>query len=210
MTLVSYPLISVENLSCIREERTLFASLSFDLEAGELIQVEGPNGAGKSSLLAIVAGLGDSATGKVCYLNQAIGEVRAQYHQDLLFIGHHSGINTVLTPLENLAFYARIQPCQPLDHWQVLDTVGLFGFEDVPVGQLSAGQQRRVALARLWLSRARVWVLDEPFTAIDKKGVAALEQRLWQHCQQGGAVLMTSHQDLAKPPSQRLLLEAVS
>ncbi len=204
-----YPIIFVNNLSCVREERQLFEDLSFTLATTELVQVEGPNGVGKSTLLAIVAGIGARASGEIHYQGQPIDRVKKHYHEDLLFIGHQSGINTVLTPLENLAFYTKMQPCHDIDHWDVLEKVGLLGFEDVPVDQLSAGQQRRVALTRLWLSKARLWILDEPFTAIDKAGVTLLENKLQQHCQQGGAALITTHQDLNIPVTRRLVLEPV-
>ncbi|WKE66768.1 cytochrome c biogenesis heme-transporting ATPase CcmA [Gallaecimonas kandeliae] len=205
---MTYPLLAADNLCCIREERCLFEGLSFSLEPGQLVQLEGRNGAGKSSLLALLAGLARPDAGQVYYLGQPIEAVRQAYHQDLLFIGHQGGINPVLSPLENLAFYAKVLPAHPVDPWELLDRVGLFGFEEQPVGQLSAGQQRRVALARLWQSKARLWLLDEPMTAVDKKGVQALEAQLEAHCQGGGAVIFTTHQPLGLSLSHCLKLEA--
>lgn len=203
---MSYPLLAVDNLACIREERLLFEKLSFALEAGSLVQLEGPNGVGKSSLLAILAGLSSPLEGEVRYRGQPLVKVRAQYYEDLLFLGHKSGVNPVLSPLENLRFYQQVLPSHDLDLWELLDLVGLFGMEELPVGQLSAGQQRRVALARLWLSKASCWLLDEPFTAIDALGVKKLEARLEEHCQQGGLVVLTTHQSLALAPALRLNL----
>ena len=115
----------------------------------------------------------------------------------MLFIGHQPGIKAVLTPFENLQFYQAVRGTT--DHpaiWRATEQVGLVGYEDLPVAQLSAGQQRRVALARLWLA-APLWILDEPLTAIDKQGVAELISLFEQHAQRGGMVLLTTHQDLA-------------
>ncbi len=199
-------LLAAQDLSCIREERLLFDGLDLHLNAGELVQLEGPNGAGKTSLLRILAGLSQPEQGQVFYQGQPIGKVREAYHQDLLFIGHQSGVNQTMTPLENLAFYARVMASRDQDLWAMLARVGLAGFEDIPVGQLSAGQQRRVALARLWLSPARIWILDEPFTAIDKQGVAELELLFAVHCDNGGAVMLTTHQDMGSASARRLSL----
>ena len=205
---MTFSLLTADNLSCVREERLLFSELSLTVDSGALLQLEGPNGVGKTSLLKILAGLGQPETGTVRYLGEPINRVRDAFHADLLYLGHQCGVNPVLSPLENLRFYASVMPAKTVDFFELLDTVGLFGFEEQPAGQLSAGQQRRVALARLWLSPARLWILDEPFTAIDKKGVSALEARFEQHCQQGGAILLTTHQDLGARLSGRITLEA--
>ncbi|WP_341504212.1 cytochrome c biogenesis heme-transporting ATPase CcmA [Gallaecimonas sp. GXIMD4217] len=199
-------MLAAQDLCCIREERVLFEGLDLHLHPGELVQLEGPNGAGKTSLLRILAGLSQAEEGQVFYLGEPIHKAREAYHQDLLFLGHQSGVNQTMTALENLAFYARVLPSRDQDLWAILARVGLAGFEDVPVGQLSAGQQRRVALARLWLSPARIWILDEPFTAIDKQGVAELELLFAVHCEGGGVVLLTTHQDLGSANARRLSL----
>lgn len=135
------------------------------------MQIEGQNGAGKTSLLRILAGLAEADEGQVNWRDNNIRRDRAKYHQDLLFLGHQPGIKSVLTPFENLLFYQSVfQKVDSATIWQALAQVGLVGYEDLPVSQLSAGQQRRVALARLWLSQAPLWILDEPLTAIDKQG----------------------------------------
>ena len=123
---------------------------------------------------------------------------RDEFHQDLLFLGHQTGIKRELTAYENLHFYQAIHApsVTQTDIFQALLQVGLGGREDIPVGQLSAGQQRRVALARLWLSQQLLWVLDEPLTAIDKQGVKVLETLFLNHAKQGGIVLLTTHQDM--------------
>jgi heme exporter protein A len=191
-------MLEAKNLSCIRDERTLFSALSFRVTPGDIIQVEGPNGAGKTSLLRILAGLARPDSGEVCWHGQNTLRQRERYHQDLLFLGHQPGIKTMLTPFENLQFYQAVRTSPDRQAiWQALEQVGLVGYEDLPVAQLSAGQQRRVALARLWLSDSPLWILDEPLTAIDKQGVAELISLFEQHAQQGGMVLLTTHQDLA-------------
>ncbi|WP_114193173.1 cytochrome c biogenesis heme-transporting ATPase CcmA [Edaphovirga cremea] len=185
------------NLSCVRDERSLFNNLSFILSPGEIVQVAGQNGAGKTSLLRILAGLAQPDKGEVHWQGRNTRRNRDRYHQYLLFLGHQPGIKSVLTPFENLAFYQSVSAnSDPQALWSALERVGLVGYEDVPVAQLSAGQQRRVALARLWLSSAPLWILDEPLTAIDKQGVGELMSLFEQHAEQGGMVLLTTHQDL--------------
>ncbi|MFY8272868.1 cytochrome c biogenesis heme-transporting ATPase CcmA [Pseudoalteromonas sp. SSDWG2] len=190
-------MLHVDAVTCIKQERCLFEDLSFELNSGEIMQLEGPNGAGKTSLLRILAGFAEPMQGQVKYQNHCIARHYDEYAQDVLFIGHKTGVNTQLNALENCQFWLETHGLQAnVDLYDVLANLGLVGLEDVPVRQLSAGQQRRVALARLWLNRAPLWLLDEPFTAVDKKGVNLLQQRFAQHLAQGGAILLTSHQDL--------------
>lgn len=185
------------NLSCVRDERTLFSGLSFTIEPGEMVQIEGPNGAGKTSLLRILAGLSSPEAGEVRWQGVNTRRQRDVFHQQLLYLGHQPGVKSVLTAYENLAFYQSVNGTASADAiYQALENVGLLGYEDVTVAQMSAGQQRRVALARLWLSDAPLWILDEPLTAIDKQGVSTLIELFEQHAQRGGMVLLTTHQDL--------------
>ncbi|BBR87666.1 TPA: cytochrome c biogenesis heme-transporting ATPase CcmA [Escherichia coli] len=187
-------MLEARELLCERDERTLFSGLSFTLNAGEWVQITGSNGAGKTTLLRLLTGLSRPDAGEVLWQGQPLHQVRDSYHQNLLWIGHQPGIKTRLTALENLHFYHRDgDTAQCLE---ALAQAGLAGFEDIPVNQLSAGQQRRVALARLWLTRATLWILDEPFTAIDVNGVDRLTQRMAQHTEQGGIVILTTHQQL--------------
>ncbi len=186
-------MLEARELLCERDERTLFSGLSFTLNAGEWVQITGSNGAGKTTLLRLLTGLSRPDAGDVLWQGQPLHQVRDSYHQNLLWIGHQPGIKTRLTALENLHFYHRDgDTAQCLE---ALAQAGLAGFEDIPVNQLSAGQQRRVALARLWLTRATLWILDEPFTAIDVNGVDRLTQRMAQHTEQG-IVILTTHQPL--------------
>ncbi|WP_205669720.1 cytochrome c biogenesis heme-transporting ATPase CcmA [Aliivibrio fischeri] len=190
-------MLEIRNVTCIRDERVLFERLNFTISDGELIQIEGQNGAGKTTLLRIIAGLGYADEGDIFWKNESIKQNREEFHSDLLFLGHHTGVKRELTAFENLAFYQSMHDnYNEVAIWDALARVGLAGREDVAAGQLSAGQQRRVALARLWLSNHKLWILDEPLTAIDKQGVKVLEKLFMDHAKQGGIVLLTTHQDL--------------
>ncbi len=193
---MSQALLSANKLTCIREERILFDKLSFDVFAGDLIQIEGPNGAGKTSLLRLLAGLSRPYDGDVLYSGTNITHCREDYYSDLLFIGHLAGIKGELSAHENLRFNLVMHDDSCLDIDHALSLVKLTGFEDTVAAHLSAGQNRRIALARLWQTDAKVWILDEPFTAIDKAGVEQLERLIISHIDNGGVVILTSHQDI--------------
>ena len=191
-------MLEVSNLTAIRDDRVLFENLQFEIKPGELVQIEGRNGTGKTTLLRIVTGLGDREEGIIKWKGEEVEKSRDVFHQDLLFLGHQTGVKRELTALENLRFYQSIQNNRSSDEeiFTALTQVGLAGREDVPVAQLSAGQQRRVALARLWLSKQILWILDEPLTAIDKQGVKVLESLFASHADNGGIVVLTTHQDM--------------
>lgn len=187
-------MLEAHHLTCVRDERVLFEALSLTVQPGEIVQIAGANGAGKTSLLRILTGLATAEAGKVCWQGEPIRRQRDVFHHQLLWLGHQPGVKAVLTADENLRFY---HPRLSQDaRWAALAATGLIGYEDVPVAQLSAGQQRRVALARLWLSDAALWVLDEPFTALDVAGIETLTRRLERHASRGGAVVLTTHQPL--------------
>lgn len=203
-------MLKVDSICCIRQDRCLFEDLSFELHQGQIIQLEGQNGAGKTSLLRILAGFVRAESGKVMWQDQDIAKDNLQFSSDTLYIGHKTGVNGQLTAVENLAFWLETHGLETdQDLHDVLAQLGLVGLEDIPVRLLSAGQQRRVALARLWLNKAKLWMLDEPFTAVDKKGVVLLQQQFKKHLAQGGAIVLTSHQDLTEhfPELSRLVLE---
>lgn len=187
-------MLEARELLCERDDRILFSELSFRVNAGEWVQITGSNGAGKTTLLRLLTGLARPDAGEVCWQGQPLHQVRDSYHQELLWIGHQPGIKTRLSALENLRFFHH--DGDTTQCLSALAQAGLAGYEDIPVNQLSAGQQRRVALARLWLTCARLWILDEPFTAIDVNGVDRLTQRMAQHTEQGGIVIFTTHQPL--------------
>ncbi|QBL09838.1 cytochrome c biogenesis heme-transporting ATPase CcmA [Rheinheimera sp. D18] len=184
-------------LSCIRQDRVLFEQLDVSVRSGELLQIAGKNGAGKSSLLRILAGLAQADDGSLYYLQQPIAKVYADYAANLCYIGHHSGIHEQLTALENISFWRAASGIAPADDFALLATLGLAGLEDVPCRMLSAGQQRRVSLARLWFTNCQLWILDEPFTALDQVAIVMLQQHFFAHLQQGGAIILTTHQSLS-------------
>lgn len=203
-------MLQCKNLTCVREERVLFNNLNFTLEPGAILHVEGPNGIGKTSLFRLLVGLSAPYSGDIYWQKKNITTDREAYYQKMLYLGHKSGVKPELTALENLHFFHRLyNPTVEFDMWDILMQVGLVGYEDVLTGQLSAGQQRRVALARMWFSDCPLWILDEPFTAIDKSGVKVIENLLIKHVQNGGLVILTTHQDLSIPTAlyKKLILQ---
>ncbi|MFV3091456.1 cytochrome c biogenesis heme-transporting ATPase CcmA [Pseudomonas sp. GW6] len=197
------PLLEAVALSCERDWRMLFEQLHFALQPGDMLQISGPNGSGKTSLLRLLAGLRQPTSGDILLQGQALAEQRSELARNLLWIGHAAGIKGLLSAEENLAWLCALhRPAGRDAIWQALEAVGLRGFEDVPCHTLSAGQQRRVALARLYLEDTPpLWVLDEPFTALDKSGVAQLEAHLAGHCERGGVVVLTTHHSLQHKPA---------
>ena len=198
-------LISASNLTCIREERLLFDRLAIEINAGDIVQIEGPNGSGKTSLLRILAGLSQPYEGEIFYKDELITKSREEFHQNLLYLGHLAGVKGEMTAEENLNFNLTLHGFN-VNTNEIEDTLGLVnltGFEDSLASHLSAGQHRRISLARLYKSSASIWILDEPFTAIDKQGVHSLEQLFKAHIKRGGCVILTTHQDLLTfSPSQ--------
>ncbi|WP_085682972.1 MULTISPECIES: cytochrome c biogenesis heme-transporting ATPase CcmA [unclassified Pseudomonas] len=196
------PVLQTVALACERDLRLLFDNLELRLASGDMVQISGPNGSGKTSLLRLLAGLMQPTDGQVLLNGKPLGEQRSELARNLLWIGHAAGIKDLLTPEENLAWLCALhQPAERDAIWQALAAVGLRGFEDVPCHSLSAGQQRRVALARLYLDSPPLWILDEPFTALDKQGVAQLEEHLARHCEKGGLVVLTTHHTLSRMPA---------
>lgn len=207
MTLSS-PLLELRNLSCERDERTLFSALNTMFYAGQVVQVLGPNGSGKTTLLRVLAGVNRDYHGDILCRGEPLAKMAWEFANDLLYLGHLAGVKKSLTPLENLQWYAALQGA--VDDEQLiaaLAQVKLAGYEDTPCYQLSAGQLRRVALARLAFNKATLWILDEPFTALDKSGVVQLGSQLAAHAEAGGLVLITSHQDIQLPHLQILDLQ---
>lgn len=194
-------LLATTDLCCERDGRLLVDDLNLSLESGHIYRVEGANGSGKTTLLRVLCGLSSRYTGNILWRGESVNQVKPDFHSQLVYLGHSPGVKAVLTPRENLQWHASLKGLQDRQADKAilaaLDKVGLFGYEDTACFTLSAGQRQRVGLARLFLGHAALWVLDEPFTAIDKQGVAELEQWLVDYTKQGGTVVLTTHHELA-------------
>ncbi len=188
-------LLTIQSLGCERDGRVLFDGFDLTIESGECVELTGPNGSGKTTLIRAVAGLFPDVTGKI-------------EHGGVEYLGHKAGVSTVLNPLENLRWYRSISGIGGADPLTLLETVGLGGFQYVPCAQLSAGQQRRVALARLGMSEHPLWLLDEPFTALDSEGQALVRKLISEHIAAGGGALCATHQPLGIAGARPLALGA--
>ncbi len=194
-------MLAAEQLACVRGERRLFADVGFRLDGGELLYLQGRNGAGKTSLLRMLIGLLPPEAGQILWRGQDIHEQIDEYRTELCYLGHHNAIKEELTPLENLLLSARLadEDLSDDDALDALEQVGLAGREDLACKYLSQGQKRRVALARLVKERRALWVLDEPFVALDVAAVAWLAGIISAHLQRGGLAVMTTHQPVDIP-----------
>lgn len=190
------PVLEAQNLQCLRGESLLFEGLNFGVSEGEVLQIEGANGSGKTSLLRILAGLSPPAEGEVLWRGESIAHKRAAFFEEIAYLGHHLGLKAELSVLENLrlAFALNGVPNSPERLDEALERVGLADRGELPVRALSAGQRQRVALARMVSSGAALWILDEPFTALDVSGVALVRSLLEEHAARGGLAVLTSHQ----------------
>lgn len=194
---VSTPVLTANALHLWRGEHHLLRDISFSLAAGELLQVTGPNGVGKTSLLRVVAGLMPAESGEVLWRRISIHRDPAQYHDEVAYLGHANALKTDLTALENVQFSGSLR--QQVDKPQCLQALHALGVAHcaaLPVKVLSAGQRRRVALARVLLCDAVLWILDEPITNLDAAGIELVEDLMAQHLARGGMILTAAHQAL--------------
>ena len=193
--------LQARDLACVRGERKLFSNISFDLSAGDCLHVRGENGVGKTSLLRLLTGLSKPEVGQVLWNHELITKQVNQYHRNLLFLGHRDALKEEFSALENLQAYAALDDID-LPHEKALAALwrfGLRGRENLPVNYLSAGQKRRVLMARMLTRQAQLWILDEPFNALDVNAVALLEGLMAEHLTSGGILVLTSHQAIHIP-----------
>ncbi len=189
-------MLQATQLECRRGDRLLFSGLDFAVDAGTLLHVRGRNGSGKTTLLRTLCGLYTQDSGEIRWKGERIGALAEDYRRELLYFGHLNGIKGDLTGVENLHLSATLDgDSADLDAvWEALARIGLQGFEDLPTRMLSQGQKKRVGLARLILSRAPLWILDEPFTALDADAVDLLQGLIAGHVAKGGMAVLTTHQ----------------
>ncbi len=210
---MSHPvLLQTRDLSCMRNDRLLFECLDISLEAGQMLVVEGPNGCGKTSLLRILTGLRLADGGEVLWRGEPIDRLAGDYFEQVNYVGHHDGVKYELSCLENLRLARAMGSPSNSDLDDVLEQVNLYAYGETEVGSLSAGQKRRLALARLLATEANLWILDEPFTSLDKASMAMFSSVFENHLQRKGMIVMTSHHEISLPQQslQRLNLGAPS
>lgn len=191
-------MLEVGNLGCVRGDHRLFSGLNFSLSAGELMQVQGPNGSGKTSLLRTLCGLAMPESGEIRWRGKNVRELGEEYFAELAYLGHHNAIKDELNALENLHINAGLAGAE-VDEKQALAALRRMGLrkkELLPVKVLSQGQRRRVALARLLVTDAPLWILDEPLTALDVGAVDLMQELIGEHVSNDGMVIFTTHQPL--------------
>ncbi|HSH91202.1 MAG TPA: cytochrome c biogenesis heme-transporting ATPase CcmA [Ramlibacter sp.] len=201
-------MLIAEGLTCTRGERALFAGIGLAVEPGQWLHVRGANGCGKTSLLRLLAGLSRPERGEIRWLGRPLAQAKEAYRSDMVFLGHHAAVKDELTARENLELAAALDgaPLQPETSTRALRRFGLGGRENLPVRFLSAGQRRRVLLARLVARKAKLWILDEPFTALDANAVSMLSTLIGDHLADGGMAILTSHQPIDIPAATTLQL----
>lgn len=201
-------ILKIENLAFERNDALLFEPLCFELNSGEALHIEGANGAGKTTLFQLLIGLLEPCAGDVYFRGQHLSQCHFEYLSDILFIGHQSAVKAALTVGENLSWMSPDDTTAE-KITAALQSVGLEHYSSVPCYRLSAGQHRRVALARLMTTSASLWYLDEPFAALDKQGVAFIESCMQKHLDQGGSIVFSSHQDLVKIAARSYMLNSL-
>ena len=192
-------LLKIHNLSCIRDDRVLFEHLSLSLCGGQMLIVEGRNGSGKTSLLRILTGLKMADEGEIYWHEAAISEQGSDYYERIAYVGHHDGVKRELTCFENLRLVQAMGNPSGIGLDDALEQVNLYHYGDTPVSNISAGQRRRLALARLIVTETDLWILDEPYTSLDKVSMVLFHSLFEVHLKRGGIIVMTSHHDIKMP-----------
>ena len=186
-------MLSAESLCLIRGDRCLFEHLSFSVDAGELLVVEGANGSGKTSLLKGVAGLFEFTEGDLFWNGENVRKRRQAFCASLAWFSHRNGFKADLSPLENLGFESGLRAASAMPVDAAMQIVGAERLANLPIRVLSAGQQRRIGLARMLLSSAPLWLLDEPFTNLDTHGQDLVRRVLGEHLDTGGLAIVATH-----------------
>ena len=205
-------MLEATNLGCVRGDRRLFSELNFSLQPGQLVQLTGPNGSGKTSLLRIICGLLPAAEGEIRWQGANIRSLGEEYFRSITYIGHRNGVKDELSAMENLRVSSglggvEVNRAQAAD---VLEKMGLAGRETLPARLLSEGQQRRVALARLMVCTAALWLLDEVLTSLDTAAVTLVKRVIEEHLSKGGMAIIATHQELNLSASKFQRLELAS
>lgn len=201
-------LLSAKDLCLLRGDRCLFQQLEFALNPGELLFIEGANGSGKTSLLRAIAGLLEFETGYVTWDGQKIADAYQSFRSELVWLSHRVGFKGELNLLENLQFESALRSCSMEKTETVTERLGLARLGSLPFRYLSAGQQRRVALARMVLADARLWMMDEPFTNLDKAGRGLVAELISEHLAGGGLCIVASHQTVEiDAPTRRVTIQ---
>lgn len=187
--------LSADNLTLIRGERCLFQGLSFALDSGGLLVLEGRNGCGKTSLIRAIAGMLSLEEGTIYWDDVPVEKQRQTFHGNLVWLAHRTGLKGDLTLVENLGFERHLRANSRRDPEEVYERLGIARLRKLIVRSLSAGQQRRVALARMLLADVPLWFMDEPFTNLDREGRALVLELVDEHLADGGLCVMAAHQD---------------
>ena len=200
--------LSADNLTLIRGERCLFQGLSFALESGGLLILEGRNGCGKTSLIRAIAGMLSLEAGTIYWNDLAVEKQRQVFHGNLVWLAHRTGLKGDLTLVENLSFERTLRAHSSRDPEEAYERLGIARLKKLILRSLSAGQQRRVALARMLLADVPLWFMDEPFTNLDREGRALVMELVEEHCSAGGMCVMAAHQDVEiNAPTTRVKIQ---
>lgn len=203
-------MLDAADLACVRGERTLFSGVAFHVERGALLRVAGANGSGKTSLLRIICGLVLPAQGVVRWQGEDVRALREEYWKELVYVGHLNALKDDLTGAENLEIGAALsgRPIAEGAALAALERFGIAACASLPARVLSQGQRRRVALARLAVSGAcPLWILDEPFTALDAAAVDLMTTLISEHLTRGGMAILTTHQEVPIPGAREQRIE---